>query len=96
MNKMASTALLGAALAVGSANAQVYVRVAPPPPQREVITIRPGPKYVWTGGYYRWNSHAYVWVPGHWVVPPRAGVAWVPGHWVHRTGGWVWVAGYWR
>jgi hypothetical protein len=62
---------------------QIIVRVAPPPPIVERRPVRPGPAYVWTGGYHRWDGRAYIWVPGRWAVPPRRGGvwAWVPGHW---------------
>jgi hypothetical protein len=97
-NKILSTALLGVALAVGSANAQVYVRIGPPPPpRREVIVTRPGPGYVWVPGYHRWEGGAYVWVPGRWVLPPQPYYhRWVPGHWRETPRGWVWVEGHWR
>ncbi len=97
MNKLISTAVLGIALAVGSANAQVYVRIGPPPPRREVIVAQPGPNYVWVPGYHRWEGNAYVWVPGTWVVPPQPYYhRWVAGHWRHTWHGWVWVEGHWR
>ena len=86
------TALLGASAAF----AQVVVRVAPPPPVVEHRPVAPGPRYVWTDGYHRWDGHRYVWVSGRWVVPPRPGVVWVPGHWAERGGGWVWIEGHWR
>jgi hypothetical protein len=77
--------------------AQVVVRVAPPPPARVgVVGVAPGPGYVWVGGYQRWNGHAYVWVAGRWVRPPRPGVVWVSPRWVHTGGGWVFHKGYWR
>ena len=95
-NKVLSTALVGLALAVGSANAQVYVRIGPPPPRREVIVTRPAPGYVWVRGYHQWNGNAYVWVPGRWVLPPREHVVWVDGHWRHEGRGWIWVEGHWR
>ena len=96
MNKIVSTALLGVALAVGSANAQIYVRIGPPPPPKEVVVARPGPQYVWVKGYQRWDGNAYVWVPGRWVVPPRPHAVWVEGKWAHRSKGWVWIEGRWR
>jgi hypothetical protein len=96
MKKMLSTALLGVALAVGSANAQIYVRIGPPPPRKEVLVVRPGPEYVWVKGYHRWDGNQYVWVPGSWVVPPRPHARWVDGRWVHRRQGWIWVEGRWR
>jgi hypothetical protein len=88
--------IFGLLLTLGTAHAQTVVRVAPPPPAREVVPVAPGPRYVWVGGYYRYKHHAYVWVPGHYIVPPKRYAVWVPGHWVPRHGGYVWVAGYWR
>lgn len=91
-----STALLGLALAVGSANAQVYVRIGPPHPHHEVIGVRPSPHHVWVAGYHRWDGHAYVWVPGVWTVPPQPYYhRWVPGHWRETPHGWVWINGHW-
>ncbi|MGA8029572.1 MAG: hypothetical protein WB992_20715 [Bryobacteraceae bacterium] len=97
MNRMIPTALLGLALAVGSANAQIYVRIGPPPPRREVVVARPGPGYIWVAGYHRWDGNAYVWVPGQWTLPPQPYYhRWVPGHWRRRSQGWFWVEGHWR
>ena len=96
MNKFFSSALLGFVLAIGSANAQVVVRIGPPPPRREVIVERPGPRYVWVAGYHRWDGGNYVWTPGAWVVPPQPYYhRWVAGHWRRAHGGWVWVDGHW-
>ena len=78
-------------------SAQAVVRIAPPPPQSVVVIGRaPGPKYVWTGGYWRWHGGRYVWVAGKWMVPPRAGVVWVAPRWVPNNGGYVFVAGRWQ
>jgi hypothetical protein len=78
-------------------SAEVVVKVAPPAPQSVVVIGRaPGPKYVWIGGYYRWNGSRYVWVGGKWVVPPRVGAVWVGPRWVPRDGGFVFVTGRWR
>jgi hypothetical protein len=91
-----STALLGLALAAGSANAQVYVRIGPPPPRHEVVVRQPGPGYVWIAGYHRWDGRAYVWEPGRWERPDRPyHHRWVPGHWRETHHGWMWVDGHW-
>ena len=73
------------------------VRAAPPAEVVETVPPAPGPEYVWIPGHYRWDEGArgYIWVAGHWVVPPQGYRAWVPGHWVERDGGWVWVEGHW-
>ena len=79
-----------------SASTRVYVRVGPPAPVVEVRPVAPGPRFAWVDGYHRWDGRAYVWVPGRWALPPRAGVAWVPGHWAHTTRGYYFVQGHWR
>ncbi|SPE25857.1 conserved exported hypothetical protein [Candidatus Sulfopaludibacter sp. SbA3] len=83
-------------LAALPAAAQVVVRVAPPAPVYERAIPAPGPGYVWTPGYHRWDGRAYLWVPGAWVVAPRPHAHWVSAHWAHRGGGWVFVEGHWR
>lgn len=88
--------IFGAALAVMPAAAQVYVRIGPPHPLVEHRPPAPGPRYVWTPGYHRWDGRAYVWVPGAWMLPPRPHARWVAAHWAHRRGGWVLVEGHWR
>jgi hypothetical protein len=71
------------------------VVVAPPKPPVEVIPVAPGPMFVWTPGYWRWQGQ-WVWVRGTWVVPPYHRAVWVNGYWAHRHGGYVWVPGHWR
>jgi hypothetical protein len=93
--------LVAACLTVGAASAEagarVYVRIGPPAPVAEVRAVSPGRGHVWIGGYHEWNGRAYVWVPGRWVVPPRAHAVWVAPRWVHdRRHGWYFVAGHWR
>jgi YXWGXW repeat-containing protein len=94
---LAVAALLTAALtpAVVAAT-RVYVSIAPPPLIVETRTVAPSPTHVWIGGYHRWDGSAYVWVPGHWVAPPRPHVRWVAGHWGHNHHGHYWVEGHWK
>jgi WXXGXW repeat (2 copies) len=75
---------------------EVFVTQAPPAVRIEAETVSPGPRYIWTRGYWRWTGTSYVWVPGSWVVRPRPAAVWVQGHWIKRPGGWVWVAGHWQ
>ena len=98
MKRLLSTALLAGTLALGAANAQVYVRIGPPPPPpREYVPARPGSHYVWTDGFYRWDGGRYVYVPGRWALPPGPHYhQWAPGHWRQTRHGWVWVEGHWR
>ena len=69
------------------------IRVAPPPPQVEVM---PAPRagYVWDRGHWVWREGRYAWITGHWRAV-RVGYHWVPGHWAERGGGWAWVEGHW-
>ncbi len=97
MKKSVVAIAFGALLAVGMSQAQTVVRIGPPPPApRQVIPVAPGPRYIWVPGYYRYNGRAYAWVPGRYAIPPYHYRAWVPGRWVPRSGGYVWVRGYWR
>jgi hypothetical protein len=98
MKKLLLIGVFGLALLAPAAQAGggVFVHFGPPPPPREVVIVRPGPRYVWVPGYYRWTHGHYRWVRGRWVLPPRRGVVWVPGRWVPERGGFVWIAGYWR
>ena len=88
--------VFGGILALAPLSAQVVVRVGPPAPLVERRAPAPGPGYVWTPGYHRWDGRAYVWMPGAWVRPPHPHAHWVRAHWVHRHGGWVLVEGHWR
>ncbi len=91
------SAALGVLLTIGAANAaEVVVRVGPPAPIVETRVVSPGPGYVWTPGYHRWDGNRYVWTAGAWVQPPRPHAHWVGHRWVRRNGGWVMVEGHWR
>ncbi len=97
MKRIFCIGVFALALAAGGANAaQVFVRFGPPPPPREVVVVRPGRRYVWIPGYYRWVGNRYLWTRGYWALPPRPHAVWVPGYWAARPGGHVWIAGYWR
>ena len=97
MRGVFAAALLSTVLSAITASASgVYVRVGPPAPIAEVRPVAPGPRYVWVDGYHRWDGRAFAWVPGRWVLPPRAHAVWVPGRWVHEKRGYYWVDGHWR
>jgi len=63
------SSLLASACVVAPPPGRVYVVPAPPPPRAEVVTLAPGPGYVWVRGRWHWNGNAYYWVPGSWVAP---------------------------
>src|SRR5262245_12546807 len=80
--------------------------VRTPPPRRHIsrraVGRRPGPRYVWTTGYYRWGRRGpgrrsgFVWTPGRWRRAPRAGAVWVAPRWRRGRGGYTFAAGRWR
>jgi hypothetical protein len=68
----------------------------PPPPRVEARPPQPLAAAVWAQGYWHYAGGRWVWVPGHWAVPPRAGATWRPSTWVPDgvqvrldPGGWV-------
>jgi len=78
-----------------AAPAAPVVADAPPPPPTETVAVAPGPGYVWVDGEWEWNGR-WVWVGGHWILPPRPGVVWVRGYWRSGPYGWYSVGGHWR
>lgn len=73
---------------------EVVVPSAPPTEIVEVIPVAPGPRYVWTRGYWYWGGARYVWIRGRYIVGVP-GRVWVHPHYVYR-GRWVHVRGHWR
>jgi hypothetical protein len=96
----ATAAAPGSSLAqigIGIGPGGISVGFAPPPlPVYEQPEI-PGYGYLWTPGYWAWDSDVqdYYWVPGTWVRPPRFGLLWTPGYWGWRDGSYVFNSGYW-
>ncbi len=96
MRKIVLTALLTFTLLPALSFAQVYVKVAPPPPVVERYGAPPQAGFIWIPGYQRWNGTRYIWVAGHWVVRlVRAqfgfrmpgSIAAAAGSWLKATGG---------
>lgn len=97
MKKHLARLFLAGALFAGAANAEVFVRIAPPPPVRVgVYGVAPGPGYVWVGGFHEWAGGRYIWREGYWARPPYPHAVWVAPDWAPRHGGYVFVRGYWR
>jgi hypothetical protein len=88
-------AVLVSIMSVAS-QAQVAIRIGPPPPVVEHYGPPPRPGWVWMGGFHRWDGARYVWVPGHYAAPPRPGVRWVPDGYYRRGGRYYYRHGYWR
>jgi WXXGXW repeat (2 copies) len=70
----------------------------PPPPRHEVIIgVRPGPDYIWVGGFWDGSPGHYTWVGGHWDRPPHGHAQWYAPHWdKDRDGHWHQTRGEWR
>ncbi len=90
---IAAAAASLAAFAPATQAADVFIRVAPPPPRTEIVpAARPG--YVWAPGYWNWNGRRHVWVNGNYVRERRgyayAAQVWVQegDRWRFRRGGW--------
>jgi hypothetical protein len=77
-----------------AATAEVTVTEAPPPLQREVRVVSPGPGYAWVPGYWSWHGR-WVWVSGRYVVRPHSRARWHEGHWQRHGRTYVWVGGHW-
>lgn len=71
---------------------------APPPMRHEVVVgVRPGPDYIWIGGFWDGSPGHYAWVPGHWDRPPHPHAQWFAPHWDRdRDGHWRQTRGEWR
>jgi hypothetical protein len=93
LRKVLLTSVVGCVLAMG---AEVVVKVGPPALVVETRPASPGPGYIWTRGYHRWDGARYVWTGGEWRQPPHAHAKWVDHRWEHRKDGYVFVEGHWK
>ena len=96
MRKVFLSTLFAFAVGIGSAQAQIVVKIRPPRAKVEHRSARPGRDYVWVPGYHRWDGRAYAWESGRWERPPRPRAVWVAPRWTHRRDGYVFVEGHWR
>jgi len=81
--------------AVSSSQAQIVVNVRPVMPHY-VRVEAPSPRHVWIGEEWEPRGGTYVFVGGHWAMPPYPRAVWIGGHWDRRPRGEVWVPGHWR
>ena len=79
------------------ASAQVTITIAPPLLPMYAQPPIPADGYMWTPGYWSWDStnNDYFWVPGTWVIAPFVGALWTPGYWSFEDEGYTWHRGYW-
>jgi len=75
---------------------EVVVPEAPPPALGEVVTVAPGPGFIWIGGFWDWGPSGWFWVHGHWGHRPFHGAVWAGPFWEHHEHGWVLRRGHWR
>ncbi len=78
---------------------QIGVAISFAPPALPVYEqpLCPGDGYLWTPGYWAWDTDYddYYWVPGTWVMAPEVGFLWTPPYWGWGDGGFVFYDGYW-
>jgi hypothetical protein len=55
---------------------------APPPTRIDARPPQPIASAVWADGYWHYASGRWIWVGGHWAIPPRVGATWRASTWV--------------
>jgi hypothetical protein len=93
---VASVATAAPSLGAQNFRGRAYVTIQPPPERVEVFGRPPGPRYIWSKGYYVQQRGRWVWLPGRWIMPPPGRRVWVPGYWARDRSGWYWREGFWR
>ena len=80
-------------MSVAQAQISVGIRIGPPPRPRvvHVVPPRPGPDFLWVGGYWYPVGNHYRWHGGYWTRPPYEGAHWIAPH----HDGHQFFAGYW-
>ena len=73
------------------------ITFGPPTPRTETMLSPAAPNVVWIPGYYTYNArtHRYVWVTGHYVLPPSQNVTWVAPRYVQHGNHVDYYAGHW-
>jgi hypothetical protein len=75
----------------------ISVRFGPPAIPVYEQPICPGDGYIWTPGYWAWDTDGddYYWVPGTWILAPQPGFLWTPGYWAWGGSAFFFHEGYW-
>ena len=92
----AVTAFVVAACESYGAAGVMYVQSAPPPVQYEVVSVAPGPGFIWVSGYWEWTGVQYAWVSGRWQRPPSGYTVWVGPRYERVRSGWRYRPGHWN
>jgi len=96
INYMINTPTTAGASGVNSSPQTVAVaETAPPPAPTETVVVAPGPDYIWVDGEWVWQGR-WVWITGHWMLPPYPHAVWIVGRSWHDHYGWHHERGYWR
>jgi hypothetical protein len=90
----AALLFVGVSLTSSFAQVGISIGIAPPPIPIYTQPYPPGPGYIWTPGYWGYDS-GYYWVPGAWILPPRIGFLWTPGYWAYNGSNYFFNHGYW-
>src|SRR6266853_140101 len=96
ISTIALAAMLFVGLSLTSSFAQVGISIGIAPPAIPIYEqpYAPAEGYIWTPGYWAYDSD-YYWVPGVWVAPPRVGFLWTPGYWGYTGSNYFFNDGYW-
>jgi hypothetical protein len=91
---LAAMVFVGLSLASSFAQVGISIGIAPPPIPIYEQPYPPAAGYIWTPGYWAYDS-GYYWVPGVWILPPRVGFLWTPGYWGYNGSNYFFNEGYW-
>jgi hypothetical protein len=80
----------------GAGTRYVNVVQAPPALQSDVVLVQSSTDDVWVAGYWTWRNTGYLWVSGHWEVPPRSNAVWVAPVCQPQGNGYRFTEGYWN
>ena len=67
----------------------------PPAPRYERRSPRPGPDYIWVGGFWHSDGGQWIWVPGRWEPPVAPQAYWIPPRYVRSERGYIYEPGHW-
>jgi hypothetical protein len=90
-------AVMIAAATPSFAQIHLDINIAPPAPRSETVLSPSDPNAVWIPGYYTYDArqHKYVWVAGHYVLPPASQATWVSPRYVWHGNHVDYYAGHW-
>src|SRR5258705_1982764 len=91
---LAAMLFVGLSLYYSFTQVGISIGIAPPPIPIYEQPYAPAAGYIWTPGYWAYDT-GYYWVPGVWILPPRVGFLWTPGYWGYNGGNYFFNEGYW-